>query len=66
MVIYAKDTMQLRDLHISEWPRFRFWTLEGLGPVADFVVREDLAGYQVYRSRGLPPGPIATPRYAVT
>ncbi len=61
VVIYAKDTMQLIDLHFSEWPDYRFWTLDGLGPIADFVVSEDLVGYQVYDSRGLPPGPIATP-----
>ena len=60
-VIYAKDTMLLREQHISEWPEFNFWTLEGIGSVADFVVSPDLAGYQVYRSRGLPPGPISTP-----
>ncbi len=64
VVIYAKDTMALRDQHIIEWPDFTFWTLEGLGSVAAFEVTPDLAGYQVYRSRGLPPGPIATPSTA--
>jgi UPF0755 protein len=61
VVIYAKDTMNLRELHISEWPNYRFWTLEGISSMADFVVADDLAGYQVYDSRGLPPGPICTP-----
>ncbi len=61
VVIYAKDTMNLIDLHFSEWPEYRFWTLDGIGSVADFEVTEDLVGYQVYDSRGLPPGPIATP-----
>lgn len=64
VVIYAKDTMVLRDMHISEWPEFRFWTLDGMGSVADFAVPADLAGYQVYRSRGLPPGPICAPGLA--
>jgi UPF0755 protein len=61
VVIYAKDTMHLRELHISEWPDYRFWTLDGMDSVGDFVVTDDLAGYQVYQSRGLPPGPICTP-----
>ena len=64
VVIYAKDTMVLRDRHIIEWPDYTFWTLEGLGSVADFEVSADLAGYHVYRSRGLPPGPICSPSAA--
>jgi UPF0755 protein len=64
VLIYAKDMIKLRDMHISEWPQYRFWTLDGLGPAADFEVPPDLAGYQVWRSRGLPPGPICTPGLA--
>ena len=61
VLIYAKDTLALRQQHISEWPQYRFWTLDGLGRAADFEVPPDLAGYQVWHSRGLPPGPISTP-----
>jgi UPF0755 protein len=64
ILIYAKDTINLRDRHISEWPQYVFWTLDGLGPAADFEVPDDLAGFQVWRSRGLPPWPIATPGLA--
>ena len=64
VLIYAKDTINLRDQHISRWPEYVFWTLDGLGPAADFEVPPDLAGYQVWRSRGLPPGPICTPGLA--
>jgi len=64
VLIYAKDMIQLRERHISEWPLYVFWTLDGLGRAADFEVPPDLAGYQVWRSRGLPPGPICTPGLA--
>ncbi len=61
VLIYAKDLMQLRDTHISEWPLFRFWTLDGLGSAQDFELPPDLESYQVWHSRGLPKGPICTP-----
>jgi UPF0755 protein len=64
VLIYAKDTMALTEPHISEWPSYRFWTLDGLGAAADFEVPDELAGYQVWHSRGLPPGPICTPGLA--
>jgi len=61
VLIYANDTMNLRDLHITQWPQYLFWSLEGLGSAQDFEVSPDLEGYQVWHSRGLPPGPIASP-----
>ncbi len=64
VLIYAKDMIALRDQHISEWPLYPFWTLDGLGSAQDFEVPPDLAGYQVWHSRGLPPGPISTPGLA--
>ena len=64
VLIYAKDLIQLRATSISEWPQFRFWTLDGLGSAQDFEVPPDLEGYQVWHSRGLPPGPICTPGLA--
>jgi UPF0755 protein len=64
VLIYAKDMMALRDRHISEWPQYLFWSLDGLGSAQDFEVPPDLEGYQVWHSRGLPPGPICTPGLA--
>ena len=64
VLIYAKDTIALREQHKSEWPQYIFWTLDGLGSAQDFEVPPDLAGYQVWHSRGLPPGPISTPGLA--
>jgi UPF0755 protein len=64
VLIYAKDTMRLRDMHISEWPNYVFWSLDGIDSAQDFVVAPDLAGYHTWHSRGLPPGPISTPGFA--
>jgi UPF0755 protein len=60
-VIYAADTMALRDLPLEEWPEYLFWGLEGIESMAAFEVSEDLQGYQSYQVPGLPPGPIASP-----
>jgi UPF0755 protein len=60
-IIYAKDTMLLREDHISQWPAYAFWTLDNMDSVGRFEVSPDLTGYQTYRNRGLPPGPICTP-----
>ena len=61
ILIYAKDTMNLRDLHVTEWPNYVFWTYDGLGAAASFEVDPDLASFQVWQSRGLPDWPIDTP-----
>jgi UPF0755 protein len=60
-VVYAKDTLRLRDLPITDWPTYAFWTYDGLSDIANFSVPPDLAGYHSWRTRGLPPGPICTP-----
>jgi UPF0755 protein len=64
VLIYANDTLNLRELHITEWPDYVFWTYDGIGAAAAFEVPPDLEGYQVWHSRGLPPGPIASPGVA--
>jgi UPF0755 protein len=60
-IIYAKDTMLLREEHISQWPEYAFWTLNDMGSPGSFDVAPDLAGFQTYHQRGLPPWPICTP-----
>jgi UPF0755 protein len=64
VVVYVKDTLNLQELHISQWPSYEFWTLDGLGSPSAFEVPTELYGYQVYHSRGLPPTPICTPGLA--
>jgi UPF0755 protein len=60
-IIYAKDTMLLRETHVSEWPEYAFWTLDNMNSPGSFQVAPDLVDYQTYHNRGLPPGPICTP-----
>lgn len=60
-VIYANDTMQLRQLDLEQWPAYAFWGLIGVPSLNDFTVSQDLQGYQSYQVQGLPPGPIASP-----
>lgn len=63
-IIYAKDTMRLREQPIGEWPQYVFWTFADLEDITNFAVPEDLAGYHTWHSRGLPPGPLCTPSTA--
>jgi UPF0755 protein len=60
-IIYAKDTMLLREQHISEWPDYEFWTLHDMDGPGRFQVADDLASFQTYHSRGLPDWPICSP-----
>jgi UPF0755 protein len=60
-IIYAKDTMLLRDLHVSQWPDYVFWTLRDLNGVGNFEPTPDLASFQTYHSRNLPEWPICSP-----
>ena len=62
-VIYAVDTMKLRDLPFDQWWDFFFWDIP-VGNLTDIAVTEDLQGYQTYQVRGLIPGPICTPTVA--
>jgi len=62
-VIYAVDTMALRNLPLEDWKGYTFWTPVGR-PLAEVDVPDDLAGYQTYRHRGLIPGPIVSPTVA--
>jgi UPF0755 protein len=60
-VIYAKDSVELAKMPLGDWPDFYFWA-QIKGPLASFAVPPELEGYQTYQKRGLPPGPICTPR----
>ncbi|MEP7361049.1 MAG: endolytic transglycosylase MltG [Chloroflexota bacterium] len=60
-IIYAKDTMLLRDQHISEWPDYVFWTLHDMNGPGSFEVAPDLDSFQTYHHRNLPDWPICSP-----
>jgi UPF0755 protein len=58
-VIYGVDTVKLGE-YSTEWQQYRFWTVPD-GRMKDQELTGALAGFQTYRTRGLPPGPICTP-----
>jgi UPF0755 protein len=61
-VIYAKDTIELAKLDMAAWANYYFWAPIKGGGLANYNVPAELTGYQTYQHRGLPPGPICTPR----
>jgi UPF0755 protein len=58
-VIYGVDTVNLGG-YSTDWQKYRFWTVPE-GRMKDQQLTGDLNGFQTYRTRGLPPGPICTP-----
>jgi UPF0755 protein len=58
-VIYAVDTIKLRDRALTTWPRYAFWTTVDQA-LARVRVPDDLESYQTYVNPGLPDGPIAS------
>jgi UPF0755 protein len=62
-VVYAVDTLTLREKPLREWTRFLFWDTVG-SALSGVVVPDELASYQTYINPGLPDGPIATPTRA--
>lgn len=63
-VVYAHDTVRLREMPLLSWPSFVFWSLTGYADLGDVVVPEDLGSFQTWHSTGLPDWPIASPSAA--
>ncbi len=59
-VIYAADTVALRELAFDEWRNYRFWTVPEAA-MRDVALPDDLLGFQTYGVPGLVPWPICTP-----
>lgn len=58
-VFYVNDTLQLAKIAVAEWVGYTFWApLQGTLPAN---VPTDLAAYNTYKAKGLPPGPLCTP-----
>jgi UPF0755 protein len=62
-VIYAHDTAELAKLPVPDWQQYLFWGPIG-GGLADFPLPADVASYNTYSHKGLPPGPLCTPTIA--
>ena len=61
-IFYINDTLQLEKLKFEEWTQYVFWTtLKEKLPVP---LPPELAGYNTYTHKGLPPGPICSPALA--
>lgn len=60
-VFYGNDTLELRKLDLGEWPNYAFNHRPEGKTLIEITLPGDLAGYQTYLSRGLPPGPICSP-----
>ncbi|HWP62969.1 MAG TPA: endolytic transglycosylase MltG, partial [Candidatus Binatia bacterium] len=62
-IIYAVDTVALRELPFEAWKGYTFWTPVGR-PLAEVTLPDDLAGFQTYQRGGLIPAPIVSPSVA--
>ncbi|CAN5864634.1 endolytic transglycosylase MltG [soil metagenome] len=62
-VVYGFDTVALRQLPLEQWVSYNFWAPIGM-PMAEVQLDGELGGFQTYRQRGIPAGPIRSPSVA--
>jgi UPF0755 protein len=59
-IFYVHDSLELATIPVTDWKTYGFWAPIDGGLTTD-ALPPDLAGYNTYTSKGLPPGPICTP-----
>jgi UPF0755 protein len=62
-IFYLNDSLQLAKLPLAKWTGYSFWA-PSKDPFSGVTIPADLAAYNTYTSKGLPPGPICTPTVA--
>lgn len=59
-IFYVHDSLELAKVPVANWTTYVFWAPIKGGLTGDALPGE-LSGYNTYKSKGLPPGPICTP-----
>ena len=62
-IFYVNDTLKLREMPLEDWVKYVFWD-DLKGDKLPEKLPDDLAAYNTYTSKGLPPGPISSPAIA--
>ena len=63
-IFYINDTLQLDKLAFAKWQTYTFWAALPQGYQLPVPLPPNLAPYNTYTSKGLPPGPICSPAIA--